>query len=147
MPADDPAAIRSIAVHVEDLVRALEARERDRAETVLRITPPYSGRMRARLHVAGDEDYQPGTEGAPIHVPPERLVADPPPFPRPDDTEDDLRTDPDREYDPDRHRAYHERRVAEWRATVADSVRERTHIETTTGQHQVSVTPLGEWTG
>lgn len=144
MEGSDPSAIRSIAVHVEDLVDALETRERDRAQSVLRITPPFSGRMRARLHVAGSEEYEPGTEGAPLHVNPERLVADPPAFPTPDDTEDELRFDPERTYTPDRHLEYHERRVEEWRDAIAGAVRERTTIDGPGGEHEVRVTTLGE---
>ncbi|GAA0258711.1 hypothetical protein [Halobaculum roseum] len=51
----DPAVIRQLAVTADDVLAALEARDRGRREAVLRITPPFSGRMRARLHVAGAE--------------------------------------------------------------------------------------------
>ncbi len=48
--SDDPRVIRAVAVHADDVVTALEATERGR-EAVLRITAPFAGRVRARLHV------------------------------------------------------------------------------------------------
>jgi hypothetical protein len=114
----DPRRIRSLAVHRDDVVTALEARERDRKPTVLRVLPPFSGRMRARLHVATGE---PGSDA--IHVLPATFVADPPPFPQVDETEDRLRERG--EYDLDRHREAHERAVARWRETIEECLRER----------------------
>lgn len=142
---DDPTAIRSLAVRVDDIVNALEAAERGRADGVLRVTPPFNGRMRARLHVTGDDEYEPGTQGAPIHVCPERFLDDPPPFPTPDETADELRDDPDREYEPEIHRSYHERRVERWRKAIAESICDRATIETAIGPHDVDVAALGTW--
>lgn len=51
--SDDPGRIRSIAVHRDDVSTALEATLRSDREVVLRVTPPFSGRMRARLHNLG----------------------------------------------------------------------------------------------
>ena len=56
----DPSAIRALAIHAEDLLAAAEADARGGPRTVLRVTPPFSGRMRARLHVVQDE----GDDGA-----------------------------------------------------------------------------------
>lgn len=142
--SNDPAVIRSIAVHADDVVTALEANERDQREgrSVLRITPPYSGRMRARLHREGYEEYDP-TAG-PIHVPPARLVGAVPAFPMPDDTEDELRQDPERTYSRETHREYHEQRVAEWRSAVRSCIAESVTLETTEGPVEVTVTVLGD---
>ncbi|MFC7136931.1 hypothetical protein ACFQRB_11505 [Halobaculum litoreum] len=74
----DASVIRQLAVTADDAVAALEARERGRRDAVLRITPPFAGRMRARLHVAGGEGEYDGAE--PIHVEPRAFVADD--FPR-----------------------------------------------------------------
>lgn len=77
----DPSVVRQLAVTAEDVLAALEARDRGRREAVLRITPPFSGRMRARLHVAGAEGadgYDGDTE--PIHVEPRAFL--PEGFPR-----------------------------------------------------------------
>lgn len=49
----DPERIRSIAVHRSDVATALEATLRSDRGVVLRVTPPFSGRMRARIHADG----------------------------------------------------------------------------------------------
>src|SRR6056297_3579117 len=53
MGSDEPSAIRSVAVTRADVVTALESNLRSDGRTVLRVTPPFSGRMRARLHEMG----------------------------------------------------------------------------------------------
>ncbi len=138
--ADDPTVVRSIAITVDDVVTALEANVRRDAGVVVRITPPYSGRMRARIHVEGAESTY--DEPAPIHVSPERLVASPPPFPTPDDTEDELRDDPDARYTPETHRLRHERAVERWRAAVRESIVDTVELSTSRGPHEVSVLTL-----
>ena len=141
MATDDPTAIRTLAVTTDDVVAALEANERRDASAVLRVTPPFSGRMRARLHLAGTEhEYD---EPKPLHLPPEAFVEDAPEFPTADRTEDALRSHPDRTYTPETHREYHERAVAAWRRAVRDSLRETTTIETPGGPHEVDLAMLG----
>lgn len=132
--------MRSLAVRVDDLVTALEANVRRDAGAVVRVTPPFAGRMRARLHREGREgDYD---DPAPLHVPPERLV-DAPPFPDPDATEDALRADPDAAYSRERHRARHAARVDAWRARVRDGLRDRATVDTPEGDHEVELRWLG----
>lgn len=147
MQSDDPTAIRVLAVHAADVVSALEANAARDARAVLRATPPFAGRMRARLHLAGTEgSYEVDPE--PLHVDPEQLVEDDAPeYPTPDRTEDELRSDPDATYTTETHREYHERRVEEWREAVADAIRDRATIEGPTGEHEVAVSALGEWDG
>ena len=141
MESDDPTVIRSLAVTADDVVAALEANERRDTAAVLRVTPPFSGRMRARLHrTTVDADY--GVP-EPLHVSPERFVDSPPPLPAPDDTEDELRTDPELSYDPETHRRRHEAALEEWRASVRTSLVEVTTVETPAGAHEVSVSILG----
>jgi hypothetical protein len=141
--ADDPTRIRSLAITAEDLLAALEANARRDAGAVLRVTPPFSGRMRARLHLAGAEGGYDGPP-QPIHIDPEQLLDDDAPaFPSVDATEDDLRSSPDVEYTPERHRERHEQRVAAWRAAVRDRVREETTLETPDGEATVEVSVLG----
>ncbi|GAB7093596.1 hypothetical protein JCM30237_07480 [Halolamina litorea] len=135
----EPRRIRSLAVTREDAVAAYEARERGRKPTVLRVVAPLSGRMRARLHVATEA---PGPNE--LHLHPATFVADPPPFPEVDETEDELRECG--EYDLDRHRAAHERAVAEWRETVSAQLRERITLPPTDDAdegHEVTVSYLG----
>lgn len=139
---DDPTVIRSLAVTADDLVAALEANARRDAGAVLRVTPPFSGRMRARLHIAGAEGGYDGTP-RPVHVAPERLVDDVPAFPGVDETEDELRADPGAEYTPERHRERHEARVEAWREAARERVRETATVETTAGEVTVAVTLLG----
>lgn len=139
MEGDDPGVIRSVAVTAEDVVAALEAREQSGTRVVLRATPPYSGRMRARLHVLdGDDDTQAVTVG-----PGALLTEDAPRYPRPSETEDELRADPQAEYTVERHRERHERAVAEWREAVANHFVEETTVETPQGPQAVEVTVLG----
>jgi hypothetical protein len=141
--SDDPTVIRVLAVHAGDVVSALEANASRDARAVLRVTPPFSGRMRARLHLAGAEGAYDG-DPEPLHVDPGRLVDDDAPaYPTPDRTEDELRSDPGATYTPERHRDYHARRVEEWRERVPGHLRERATVETPTGPHGVRVATLG----
>lgn len=157
-PADtDPRRIRSLAVGTDDVVAAYEARQRSPRRTVLRATPPFSGRMRARLHDPGfgpelapsasgeetDADLDPET-GA-VHVPPGRLLDEDalPAYPSPDDTEDELRADPDEAFSVERHRERHAETVEAWRAAVADAIAETVELRTTNGPHRVAVKKLG----
>lgn len=142
MAEDDPRTVRTIAVTAEDVVSALEANERGRRDgrTVLRITPPFSGRMRARIHVEQGLDYG---DPAPVHVPPGDLVAEPPPYPSPDDTEDAVRSDPDAEYTRERHRARHVRAVEEWREAVRAGIVDAVELRLPDGTHGVGVAVLG----
>lgn len=141
MESDDPTVIRVLAVTTDDIVTAVEANERRDAGAVLRVTPPFSGRMRARLHLDGTEsEYQ---DPQPLHVPPERFLETMPPFPSPDDTEDELRSDPEKTYTPERHRTRHEAAVEAWRDRVQAAVCEGTTIETPVGVHEVRIATLG----
>ena len=143
MQSDDPTVIRVLVVHADDVVSALEANASRDVRAVLRVTPPFAGRMRARLHLAGAEgSYDADPE--PLHVDPERLVEDDSPaYPTPDLTEDELRSDPGVTYSPEAHREYHTRRVEEWRERVREHVRERATITTPAGPHEVRVATLG----
>ncbi|CCQ36206.1 uncharacterized protein Nmlp_2034 [Natronomonas moolapensis 8.8.11] len=141
MESDDPTIIRALAVTTDDIVTAIEANERRDAGAVLRVTPPFSGRMRARLHLDGAEsEYE---DPQPLHVPPERFLGTVPAFPSPDDTEDELRSSPERTYTPERHRARHEAAVESWRERVRAAVHEAAAIDTPAGTHEVRIATLG----
>lgn len=60
----DPTDVRAIAVRRDEVVAALEANVRRDAGTVLRVTPPFAGRMRARLHRKGTGSGGAGSEDA-----------------------------------------------------------------------------------
>jgi hypothetical protein len=159
MTASDPTAIRSLAVTLSDVVTAYEARQRGGRRTVLRVTPPFSGRMRARLHEAGSAtanarsneksgpDLDP--ESGALHLPPSRFVGEEAvsSYPEPDETEDALRTDPDAEFSVDRHRERHVEAVEEWREAVRGAIADRVEIRLTDGTHEVDVKLLGEDSG
>ena len=134
----DPTVVHSLAVTTDDLVTAIEANVRRDAGAVLRVTPPFSGRMRARIHVEHDDDPP-----EPLCVPPERFVEPISPFPSPDTTEDELRADPDISYTRSRHRRRHEAAVEEWRAAIRESRRDRITVRIDDGSHEVRVAWLG----
>ncbi|MFB6084516.1 MAG: hypothetical protein ABEJ94_09750 [Halorientalis sp.] len=138
----DPTAISAIAVDAADVVTALEAGRRSGQDPVLRVTPPFSGRMRARIHREGATEYD--DEPAPIHVDPDDLVTDAAPaYPTPAETEDELRADPTVEYTRDRHRERHAEAVADWRETVTGHLVDTVTLDTPAGPHEVAVTVLG----
>ncbi|OYR66309.1 hypothetical protein DJ79_13155 [Halorubrum ezzemoulense] len=146
--ADDaagPDRIRSIAVHREDVANALEATLRSDREVVLRATPPFSGRMRARLHAldAGGNGGYNGNGGsddapAPLHIDPRDLVVDVPPYPEVDDTAAEL---PDADLETRRER--HAESVEAWRETVRERVGSTVEIEVDGGVRSVDVNALG----
>jgi len=156
----DPRRIAALAVTESDVVDALEATARGGRRIVLRVTPPFSGRMRARLHDAGavDADDHPGSapkaavrppeEGgapdapAPVFLPPDRFVADPPAYPTVDDTEDELRAS-ETPYTQERHRERHQTAVEGWRSTVRDRLVGELTLHTDAGTTTVSVAYLG----
>ncbi|MES3517741.1 MAG: hypothetical protein PPP58_08770 [Natronomonas sp.] len=138
---DDPTTITVVAVTVEDVVAAIEANERRNAGAVLRVTPPFSGRMRARLHIAGAE--QTYGDPAPLHVPPGRMVESVPPFPTPDEVADELRSDPDETYSPERQRERYETALQSWRQAIEDGIAETATIDTPSGPHDVRIAALG----
>jgi len=133
----DPTDIKSIAISATDLIAAIEATA-DGSQTVLRVTPPFSGRMRARLHVVQSRD----TDDETIHIDPNSLLtADAPSYPTPDDTADELRGADDETYSVERHRSYHEQRLEEWRESLPDHVVDSTTLTDTT--HEVTISLLG----
>jgi hypothetical protein len=139
--SDDPTTVHSVAVTVEDVLTALEASQRADRPAVLRVTPPFAGRMRARLHVAGGTEVS--HEGTrPLHIDPAAFVdPDLPPVPTVDETEDELRRRGD--YSVERHRTFHADRVEAWRERVRANLLDRVSLATTDGEHVVDVNYLG----
>ena len=140
---DDPGVIRSIAVTVDDVVTALEANASADRGAVLRVTPPFSGRMRARIHRVSDGAGEPAE---PIHVDAADLVDPLPAYPEVDDTVADH---PDADVETRRER--HAEAVAEWRTAVREAVGGSVELavdaeagsEGPATTHTVDVTPLG----
>jgi len=123
-------------------VAALETNLTSGRDAVLRVTPPFSARMRARLHVLQDSEAS-GDPG-PVSVDPESLLTDDAPsYPRPAETEETLRADPGREYTVETHRECHVQAVESWRSAVTETVRERTSIVVRDEEIPVDVYVLG----
>lgn len=141
----DPGMIRSVAVTADDVVTAVESHHQRDERVVLRVTPPFSGRMRARLHVAGTaDDRGEPTESGPVHVDPTSLLAaSAPDYPRPAETEDELRADPDAEYTVERHHERHRRALEAWRDRLPDHLVDEVTVETTGRALTVDVSVLG----
>ena len=135
--------IRSVAVHTEDVATAVESTLTGGSRTVLRVTPPFSGRMRARLHVERPEEYAETNPPRPIHIDPTELLTDPPDPPTPDESENRLRADPDTEYTVETHHDRHRAAMAAWRETLAERIAETVALDGEHGPHRVSVLRLG----
>ena len=114
----DPTVIDTLVVTTDDLIAALEARDRGRRRAVLRVTPPFSGRMRARLHVEGREGEYDCGEGEPVHVHPRAFLPD------------DFPTFPGRG-------------AERWRSSAVDALEKRVELSTPAGPHSVRVSFLG----
>lgn len=139
--SSDPRTIRSIAVTAEDAVSAYEAGERSAADPVLRVTAPFNGRMRARLHLPSTESDGSGS----VHIPPGDLF-DPerlPAYPEPGDTEAEIRADPELSYSTELHHERHVERVRQWRESATNAFVESVEIDTPDGSHRVEVKVLG----
>lgn len=137
----DPRTIRSLAVTTDDVVTALEANERRGRDAVLRVTPPFAGRMRARLHVEGGEGEYDG-EVTPLHVSPEAFLAADCPYPTVDETGDELRAS-EETYTKGRHRERHAEAVERWRESVRNSLAETVTVPLDGDAHTVAVRYLG----
>lgn len=134
--------VRSVAVTAEDVAVAVEANRTPGPRTVIRITPPFSPLMRARLHVETEGEYGDGPR--PIHVGPGTLLAaDAPSYPTPAGTEDRLRADPAAEYTVERHRRRHVETMAAWRDSLADHLVDHVDLPASGDTHRVAVRVLG----
>lgn len=145
--SEDYRDVRSLAVHREDVVAAFETNRTPGPRAVLRVTPPFAGRMRARLHVESEGEY-PDTSAEtprPLHVDPETLLDTDrvPAYPTAAETEDRLRTESGTEYSVERHHALHTERVAAWREAVAERVVATAELDGPLGPHRVGVLALG----
>lgn len=131
MGTDGPSAIRSLAVSTEDVVDAFVYDRENPASAVLRVTPPFHGRMRARIHVYHVDDAD--ATGA-IHVPPRDLLSEAVRAAYP--TLESFAAEDDAG---DRYAEAIER----WRERARDAIADRVVLETDDGPREVSVTRLG----
>ncbi|MDQ2051209.1 hypothetical protein RBH26_12040 [Natronolimnohabitans sp. A-GB9] len=134
---NDPTVIRSLALSPEDVVNAYAYTQENPGEAVLRVTPPFHGRMRARIHVYHRDDTE--LTGA-VHVPPSDVlegdvVADYPDF------EDELEVATPEETE--RIRKRHAEAVETWQERAREAVVDAVTIETDAGPHLVEIKRVG----
>lgn len=141
----DPTAIRSIALSPEDAVDAYVYGRENPGEAVLRVTPPFHGRMRARIHVYRVDDTE--LTGA-VHLSPADVIDDDVVADYPDleselaaaDTESD--TEPDSEA-AERIRKRQAAAVEDWRERAREAIVDTVTLETDDGSHRVDIKRLG----
>ncbi|WP_306052817.1 hypothetical protein [Natronococcus wangiae] len=137
MDDEDPSAIRSIAVSPDDAVDAFVYSRENPGEAVLRVTPPFHGRMRARIHVYRVDDTH--LTGA-VHLSPDDVIEDDvsAAYPRLEDELEDA--------DPDETggiRKRHAEAVEAWQERAREAIVESVPIETADGSRRVEVKRLG----
>ena len=153
----NPTVIRSVAVTTADVVAALETNETTSNRAVLRMLPPYAGRMRARLHLLngsteklvrdsadgaiGDVPTSDEPDGV-LYLDPKTLAPDAPAYPRPGETAAELRNDPTETYSVERHHEYHAKAIAQWREELPEHIADTVTIETQHGDHEIRVRSL-----
>ncbi|KDE59441.1 hypothetical protein EL22_21940 [Halostagnicola sp. A56] len=145
MSDPDPSSIRSLAVATEDVVDAAIYTRENPGTAVLRVTPPFHGRMRARLHVFHDEG---GRVSGAIHLEPDDLLAEAvlEDYPSFDALSFDDRSEDDPGEDPDRIRKRRERALETWRERAADAILDTVVLGRVDGidsGHRVDVKRLG----
>ncbi|WP_411963585.1 hypothetical protein [Haloferax sp. YSMS24] len=134
--ASDPTVVRSIAVTTDDLISALEANRRANSHVVLRVTPPFYARERARIHLTGGEvaDY---SNPPPLHFDPETFLDETAPaYPEVDET----RPDP---YELEAHHERHTAAVESWRTSIRSHLRDTVELSAGDVSHEVDVKYLG----
>lgn len=141
MVEDDPSAIRSVALSPEDAVDAYVYSRENPGDAVLRATPPFHGRMRARIHVYQVDDTE--LTGA-VHISPADVIAD-----------DVIATYPDLEShlpevdegegsdDPDAIHKRHAKAVADWQDRAREAIVDSVTLETDAGPVDVEIKALG----
>ncbi|MFC4248906.1 hypothetical protein ACFOZ7_18590 [Natribaculum luteum] len=137
----DPSTIRSLAVSKEDVVNAFVYGRENPGTAVLRATPPFHGRMRARIHVYQVDDTR--LTGA-IHVHPADLLESEvvEEYPALEGVEDDLAAG-DGEADPERVREEHARALEEWQKRARERIVDDVGLEVDGVEVHVDVKTLG----
>ena len=133
----DPTTIKSLAVSPEDAANAYAYTQENPGEAVLRVTPPFHGRMRARLHVYRRDDTE--LTGA-VHISPADVIADDIVADYPDLEARLEDADAD---ETERVRKRHAEAVEEWQSRAEDAIADAVTIETDDGPHPVDVKRLG----
>ncbi|WP_137288934.1 hypothetical protein [Natronorubrum halophilum] len=134
---DDPTAVRSLALSPEDAANAYAYTRENPGEAVLRVTPPFHGRMRARLHVYRRDDTE--LTGA-VHVSPAAVI-------EADVVEGYPTLETELEgadvAETERFRKRHAEAVDAWRTRARNAIVETVALETDEGPHLVEIKQLG----
>lgn len=140
---DDPETIRSVAISPEDAADAYAYTQENPGEAVLRITPPFHGRMRARIHVYRRDDAE--LTGA-VHISPADVIEDEvlAAYPEFDAT---AGSEPSSESEsagqPAQRRKRHAETVETWQERAREALVDTVSLETAGGSRQVELKPLG----
>ncbi|ELY52242.1 hypothetical protein [Natronolimnohabitans innermongolicus] len=144
---DDPTTIQSLALSPEDVVNAYAYTRENPGEAVLRATPPFHGRMRARIHVYHRDDTE--LTGA-VHVRPDDLIEDDvcAAYPSLEDARSAADSDPASggdatDEETERLRKRHADAVERWQARARDALVDAVALETDAGTHRVAVKRVG----
>lgn len=134
---DDPSTIRSLAVSPEDVVNAFAYSQENPGDAVLRVTPPFHGRMRARIHVYRVDDTH--LTGA-VHLSPEDILGDDAldEYPR---LEDERRNSESNETE--RLRRRHAEAIEIWQERARETIVETVAIDTVDGSQRVDLKRVG----
>jgi hypothetical protein len=147
--ADNPSAIRSIALSPDDVVDAYAYSRENPGEAVLRVTPPFHGRMRARIHVYRVDDTE--LTGA-VHLSPAEIIEDNIVAEYPDLESTRANADADADDDPDeatdseetdRIRERHAEAVEAWQERAREAIVQAVTLETGDCSHRVELKTLG----
>ena len=135
--ADDPTAIRSLALSPADAADAYAYTQENPGEAVLRVTPPFHGRMRARIHVYHLDDTE--LTGA-VHVAPAAVIADDvvADYPTLETELEDV--DPS---ETDRVRKRHGEAVEAWQERAREAIVDEITLETDDGPHSIEIKRVG----
>ena len=134
---DDPTTIRSLALSPGDAASAYAYTQENPGDAVLRVTLPFHGRMRARIHVYQRDDTE--LTGA-IHIPPASVIESDviEDYPRLEATLEEATSAAS-----DEIRKHHADAVEEWQARARESILEATTIDTDDGPHLVELKQIG----
>lgn len=164
MTDTDPSVVRSLAISATDAVDAFAYTKENPGTAVLRVTPPFHGRMRARLHVFHVDDAD--VIGA-ITIPAEALLDDTVVDEYPqldqmdgaiqsdgargnetdrsgaDEAQSNEKTTPDSWNRPSQRRKRHAAAVDRWRDRARNAIVDEVTLDVDGRSHTVAVKQLG----
>lgn len=149
--SSDPTVIEVLIARHDDVLTAIESYNRGNKQTVLRVTPPFAVRMRARIHrilpnndpeISLDSGEATPEPTSPINISPVAFVDSTRPIPTVDDIEDQLRHTA-ADYSINQHHETYQAAIESWREDVAKNLCESITFDTATQQIAANVSYLG----